>query len=283
MRYREYKNGVRLSGSFVNVVGSNLAKRSNIGIFSSASQERLSWVYFQGPWESMITLTYHNDFPNRKESKRQMNVVLQYLRRKNVKYLWVLEFQKRGVPHYHVWLNKKYDDCALSIDLPGENSWRGIMKTWLKASNQINDKEAVDFHLHQKSYTDWVVNLKCNYAKKYASKKEQKGLPVGVDRYGRWWGSSNNLNLEIIDIKTKELENSDDNRDTILGWNRFRRQTKKYIEKKFKMKFPKDKVGANLAIRWTMQNSDVKNIYRLSMCYLVNYSVMSIDGKRKMF
>lgn len=170
--------------------------RGTISQFSESSRRRLSWVYAQGPWKSMITLTYHNDFPDGVESKRQLQVVLQYLRDRRIQYLWILEWQHRGVPHYHIWLDHEFDDCPLSEDFSG-NSWRPIVRSWLRASGQDNDSQAVSFALHQRAYTSWRVLAGCNYAAKYASKQEQKGLPVSVESYGRWWGCSRGVNKPV--------------------------------------------------------------------------------------
>lgn len=164
--------------------------RGEVKQFSDRSRDRLSWIYSQGPWVSMLTLTYHEEWPSDgRESKRQLQTVLQMLRDKSIHYLWVLEWQSRGVPHYHIWMDRRFPDVPAWQD-DGRNSWRNIMRAWLKATGQINDEKACKFGFHQSSYVDWEVKVGNNYAAKYADKQTQKGLPPGVERYGRWWGCS---------------------------------------------------------------------------------------------
>jgi hypothetical protein len=81
------------------------AKRSKIIKFSDKSAKRLRHTIrnSEDTWKVFITLTYPDDFPcDGKETKTHLNAFLQYLRRKEIKYVWVLEFQARGAPHYHI-------------------------------------------------------------------------------------------------------------------------------------------------------------------------------------
>lgn len=180
------------------------ATRGEVRQFSDVSRRRLSWIYAQGPWVSMITLTYHNDFPDPVEGKRQLGRWLEGLTRRGIRYLWVLEWQRRGVPHYHVWLDHSFADCPLSEDKIRQHSWRPLMESWLRISGQDSDDAARSFSLHQRSYVDWEIRVGNNYAAKYAEKQQQKGLPPGVETYGRWWGCSRGVNLpesvRIIDV-----------------------------------------------------------------------------------
>jgi len=180
------------------------ATRGEVRQFSDSSRRRLSWIYAQGPWCSMLTLTYHGDFPAPVEGKRQLGRWLEGLTRRGIRYLWVLEWQRRGVPHYHVWLDRTFADCPLSDDKNRQNSWRPLMESWLRLSGQSEDRAAAAFGLHQKSYVDWEIRVGNNYAAKYAQKQQQKGLPPGVETYGRWWGCSRGVNLpesvRIIDV-----------------------------------------------------------------------------------
>ena len=119
------------------------AKRDDITIFSKKSKNRLAWVYSQGPWVSMLTLTYHVDFPAAEVSKKHMNTFLSALHYFKIKYLWVLEFQGRGYPHYHVWMSKTMK----------KDEWQYFMKIWLKSTIEFNGSDkAIKFHLHDKGY-----------------------------------------------------------------------------------------------------------------------------------
>jgi hypothetical protein len=81
------------------------AKRSKIIKFSWRSARRLRHLIrnSEDTWISFLTLTYPSEYPcNGRKTKVHLNAFLQFLRRKGVKFAWVLEFQSRGAPHYHV-------------------------------------------------------------------------------------------------------------------------------------------------------------------------------------
>jgi len=166
--------------------------RGTVVGLSAKSRKRLTWAYGQGDWKGMITLTYHRGVPDFKESKLHLNAFLMALRRAGLKYLWVVEWQLRGSPHYHVWVDRHLD----------RQEYLRFMVTWLYETRNYNgSKEAREFHTHPKIYTDWNVRIDLNYATKYAQKLEQKYLPAGVERFGRWWGSSRNLSIPALTIE----------------------------------------------------------------------------------
>jgi len=239
----------------------------------------------QGPWKSMTTLTYHKSFPSDyRESKKHLNKMTKWLTKRNLLYLWIVEWQSRGFPHFHFWLDREFNDVPLWDDDNGKNSWRPIMRKWLKVTGQENDEAAVSFGLHQKNYTGWKVDIKVNYAGKYASKNEQKGLPNGIKSFGRWWGHSRELVLEEEVLMIPDSEESfEDRLESFAEWNQFRRQVKRFIERKFKFRFSRDRVGSCLPLRWTMKEEFVECVERFSVYYLRNFRVMSSDGERIMF
>lgn len=90
---------------------------------------------------SMITLTY-GDYPTDKISKLHLDRFLKRLRRFYDKkhpntpfyYLWVLEKQKRGAPHYHI-LTPHY--------IPKDEinrMWNGIVLKWQRKENKTPQK-----------------------------------------------------------------------------------------------------------------------------------------------
>jgi hypothetical protein len=63
-------------------------------------------------WEAMLTLTYPKDFPtNGPQIKKDLNCFLTHVRKEYpaIKYFWWLEFQKRGAPHYHIYMTSYKD------------------------------------------------------------------------------------------------------------------------------------------------------------------------------
>jgi hypothetical protein len=83
--------------------------------FSRGSRRRLEFVAanLEARFQTLVTLTYHANVErweddaerNRRvvlRSKRDLNRFLSCLRGEFGQYLWVQEFQQRGVVHYHV-------------------------------------------------------------------------------------------------------------------------------------------------------------------------------------
>ncbi len=129
-------------------------------------------------WKAFVTLTYPGEFPcNGKETKKHLNAFLQYLRRKDIKFTWVLEFQSRGAPHYHVIVSEHIPKNELS------QVWYGIVgsgdERHLRAGTAV---EAIKSKSHLYGY---LAN--------YVNKLEQKTPPVGFENVGRFWGASRNL------------------------------------------------------------------------------------------
>jgi hypothetical protein len=277
MKYRQYRHGVRLSG-YVRNDHPAPPLRVAISAFSESSRRLLQWRFQQGPWKSMITLTYHNNWPNDyKTAKRQLNAWLQAVRRRGIDYLWVVEFQVRGAPHYHVWLDREFDNVDTWNDfesdgkverVDNEKSWRPLMKVWLRVSGQENDKEAESFGLHKSSYTNWDVSVKSNYAAKYASKNIQKGLPSGCKGFGRWWGNSRGMVFETQQYESDTIGDTREDAIIMRDEFQFRRQVKRFIERKSNYKFPRDPVGSLRPIRWIMPADQVLCISRLRNYYL---------------
>jgi len=101
---------------------------------------------------------------------------------KETSYFWFQEFQERnnrGAPHLHVLI-----DIGQLTDNEWHKMLKGLIHIW-KNSLNWNDKDgefpnqSVDFGRMKKS--DF------RYARKYASKAEQKNAPF-IANWGRWWG-----------------------------------------------------------------------------------------------
>ena len=85
-------------------------KRGKIKQFSKRSARRLRLLIrnTEDKWRVFITLTYPENYPsNRRETKTHLNTFLQYLRGRKTKSVWVLEFQSRGAPHYHILISNQ--------------------------------------------------------------------------------------------------------------------------------------------------------------------------------
>lgn len=160
--------------------------RSDIEGFSDASRRRLRFLAGNTSTRliSQFCLTYHQSIPDGTTIKNHLNAWLVNLRRRfpEVGYLWVLEFQTRGIPHFHVWLN-------LAHDLPG---LRNILaKSWNRIAEPGNETH-FQFHNHKKNFIAWEM-YNASYACKYLDKQGQKAVPEGFASVGRFWGNSRGL------------------------------------------------------------------------------------------
>lgn len=85
-------------------------KEGDITSFSKKSRlnmlKKLNKVDFQsGKKPLFVTLTYPGIYPTKRERyKRDLDVFLKRMKREfgEVAYMWRLESQKRGAPHYHL-------------------------------------------------------------------------------------------------------------------------------------------------------------------------------------
>lgn len=119
--------------------------------------------------------------------------------------LWFLEFQKRGAPHVHLLVF----GCSMPEPVRRAlRSWCG--RAW---SSVVGNPDPVELSKHQRAGTQ-VARMKkkhFGYAKKYASKMEQKEVPDDFRHVGRFWGCWNYSTPEsvVLDVDYSRL-NSDE-------------------------------------------------------------------------
>lgn len=161
------------------VVNEGLRKQA-VYEFSKKSRQNLAFICNNTAveFDRMITLTYPSEYTNDgKEVKRHLRVILQWLRRRSVlNYLWFLEFQGRGAPHFHILLSG--GDYIDRFDL--SNRWfeivgSGDINHYVVGTNIVSPKKKHGLHF---------------YGLKYASKLSQKSIPPAYRNVGRLWGCS---------------------------------------------------------------------------------------------
>lgn len=182
-------------------------ERGEIRAFSDPSRRRLEFIAANASamFRSLLTLTYHAlgeswADPDRnlrvaRRSKRDLNRFLTCLRREIGAYVWVQEFQERGVVHYHVL-------CA------NEVADERVQLAWCRATGELGDGHALR-HAAQAEPIRGERQAR-HYLGRYLGKQRQKLLPAGVDRAGRWWGRSRSMGLELLDeVATAGWKSSD--------------------------------------------------------------------------
>lgn len=188
--------GNTTKSSYPTTVMKKYGLRKAITSFSDKSRKRLLFVMRNSlcSWTHNLTLTYPKAYPlNGRTCKRHLNTLLTHLRKDypKIKYVWFLEFQKRGAPHFHIMLT-----CGIPQEKYASPLWARITKSGdfkhLKAGTQVkkfsSDKDLLAF----------IAN--------YAGKKEQKDVPENFTDIGRFWGSSHKLVEGIVSLENVSSE-----------------------------------------------------------------------------
>lgn len=176
-----------------------IALRKEITSFSDKSKRNLRFLAGNTsvPLISQFCLTYHRTCPDGATVKKHLNSWLTRIKQRfpEFKFLWVLEFQTRGVPHFHVWTNMPHD-------LPGLRNFFAV--AWNRISEPDNEQHLA-FHKHKKNFIAWEM-YNASYACKYLDKECQKHVPVGFLGVGRFWGNSRGLLATPEQIKPEDLK-----------------------------------------------------------------------------
>lgn len=159
--------------------------RNNISKFSRASRRRLLRKVARldrNVLPLFLTMTYPSSYPDDPtEWKRHLNDVwAKRLKRKHPQagYIWRLEFQKRGAPHFHLLVY-------------GVDSEIEIFRRWL--SESWYDVVASDDEKHLRAGTNARQTRSAHGAMVYLAKEIAKTKQADIsdtfpDGVGRWWG-----------------------------------------------------------------------------------------------
>jgi len=191
----------------------HIPERGEITQFSKKSRQRLAFVASNTDvtFRTMITLTYPFQYPSDgKTVKEHFHAFLAWLRRDTggLSYLWFLEFQRRGAPHFHILISTSMPRTAVN-----KTAFRfRVSSTWYRIVNSGDGR-----HLAAGCRTERLRNEDGarNYAVKYAFKMKQKTIPKEYRNVGRLWGASRNV-MPVCREEVKCTE--DDVRGVILNW-----------------------------------------------------------------
>ncbi len=157
-----------------------------ISMLSTAAKRRMIFTFRNCEnLKVMLTLTYPREFPmDGRVVKRHWHNMRTWLVRQGIKGAWFLEFQKRGAPHFHVFLNSRVEASQVS------QRWYEIV-----GSEDLN-------HLLAGTRIEMLreQHAACAYAAKYASKVEQKEPPEGFTDVGRFWGTFGDLDVSPVEV-----------------------------------------------------------------------------------
>lgn len=167
--------------------------------FSDKSRSRLRFAALNAfpALTSQLALTYHDTWPtDGRVCKLHLETFLRQLRRwlPGVNYLWLLEFQKRNAPHFHLFL---------SIP-PDADLWRKIAQAWITITEST--PEALWWHGPERgqNWISWDMGSGA-YLCKYLDKEAQKLIPDSYHSFGRFWGHNRDLVKSPVAIPIESL------------------------------------------------------------------------------
>lgn len=201
-------------------------KRGEVQMFSPKSASRLTRLARNASpaLVSQFCLTYHQANPDGATAKKHLDTWLKALKRAapGVGYLWILEFQSRGVPHFHVWLTEPFTEAL----------WKAMGAAWNRIA-EPDSPEHLWWHTEerrgrdgklQRSFLNWDMKG-AGYLRKYMSKEAQKCVPDGFGWVGRFWGASRGLVPDPVTIEAEDLTAPiEDVTRTISKWVEARRR-----------------------------------------------------------
>lgn len=159
-------------------------REARLQIRAAFEEQRFNWV---------LTLTYPGEVLgvlDGKQSKKHLDRFLDVFQKRlgRIHYVWMLEFQGNGNPHYHVAFKAPLDVVF------GLHEW--ISKAWARICRKILKNEE-NQRKHEKAGTQ-IAAIKSlggcsNYFASYmvgGAKHEQKKVPEHFKNVGRFWGHS---------------------------------------------------------------------------------------------
>lgn len=192
VKHRNRKDGkmtIYSKGQFIKVktpwigpgIRNKTGKRGIISNMSSKSRSRLMARFAmldKSKQPLFVGLTYPEKYPSMKESKRHFKVFFQRMKREypEIGYIWRIELQKRGAPHYHIFLwgcgDMKRDFVKI---------YKFILTNWA----DVVDSDDIQHLIHGAEVeTIRTPNGAMAYASKYMAKKDN----TEINETGRCWG-----------------------------------------------------------------------------------------------
>ncbi|MEP2446584.1 MAG: hypothetical protein ABJI69_05095 [Balneola sp.] len=172
-------------------------EQGDITEFTNSSRRRFLYklnkaLLYKNESFRFITLTYPNKFPTEgKVYKSDLDVFLKRLNSQfgTIEYIWKLEAQKRGAPHYHLVIFFKNMPTLQFL-----KKW--VSKNWYEVVHR-NLEEKDEKHLKAGTNVKVLNNARhlVNYLSKYLSKTEGEQL----ENQGRFWGASRNWGVLIAE------------------------------------------------------------------------------------
>lgn len=187
--------------------------RGRVTHFSKKSRQRLAFVASNTDvvFRTMVTLTYPKEYPSDgKTVKAHLRRFLDWFQKETggCDYLWFLEFQARGAPHFHV-----LTDWPMPRDRGNKVLWYAkVAQRWYDICDTGDP-----LHLQAGTRTETLRTSDggARYAVKYAQKMKQKAVPPEYQDVGRFWGHTTRVKPEPKQVYRCT---EDDVRGALEGW-----------------------------------------------------------------
>jgi hypothetical protein len=173
--------------------------RGKITDMSKRSRIRAAWAFANAPrdWAAMAVLTFRENPPCPKAALRKFVRKFRLFFGPSYQWAWVMEFQSRGVVHFHIFLERrilkrhawhveKLIRRGKEVDLVRGGLEELIVTMWASA---VGDDHP-DFLRFQRGGIIELLrspDAAARYVAKEASKRAQKVLPEWLEGAGRWW------------------------------------------------------------------------------------------------
>lgn len=140
-------------------------------------------------WGVAVTLTVRDLPGSAAELRRAFEAWLQRQRERGmIRYHWVIEDQRRGVPHFHVglWL----PELELEGELEGRRRWllSCILRDWCQVAAQWGPRMAAQHAAAIKGGGVGWAKYCAKHSARSAAHVQRAGLPEGWESSGRLWG-----------------------------------------------------------------------------------------------
>jgi hypothetical protein len=205
-----------------------------------------------------LTLTYHSNFQDCEQAKNHLNTFLQRFRRiGETKYIWKMEFQKRGAIHFHLLL------------IPGQEIWpeqwknldriKKIELLRMKVSSFWNVITGESIQNLKAGTNVRIVNnwrMATGYIAKYMGKSEKPVTDKNgqLVETGRFWGMSYNWNLKpvlscSIDAKKMDIVKEVLKKASFISFHEFLKYARNRLNELKRWKNQERAEGARIKIK----------------------------------
>jgi hypothetical protein len=210
--------------------------RGEITEFSRTSRQRLAFVACNTDvsFKTMITLTYPGEYTtDGKAVKAHLKAFLEWLSRDlghRPSYLWFLEFQQRGAPHFHilvtyslplVWQKETIlvNGHPITREVPSQAARDAVKGFRFRVSAAwyriVGSGDPRHFAAGTRTERIRKKDGAARYAVKYAMKMRQKRVPKAYRNVGRFWGCSRDV---LPSPRQEHRVTEDDVRGALEGW-----------------------------------------------------------------